>query len=163
MSDKGQNLIVSAIYRAYKNFRERNANQADLKLKGEKSDSIPPRIIVGGHVKGFDTTQVVRKPEKEIKTPGGSLPLHGLSYKVQIAASVDKPGVNDPRLVKFDNVKMYQHGGMYKYTVGDESTLRAAENLLDEVRRKGVTDAFIVIFRNGSRIPQDEAKRLLKK
>jgi len=163
MSDKGQNHIVSAIYRAFKSFRESNSNPANLQKKEEKPDSIPPLITIGGHLKGYDTLQVVEKPEKEVKTPGVSTSLPGLSYKVQIAASIDKPGVNDPRLVKFDNVKMYRHGGMYKFTVGDESTLPAAENLLDEVRRKGVTDAFIVIFRNGLRIPQDEAKRLLEK
>jgi hypothetical protein len=35
--------------------------------------------------------------------------------------------------------------------------------LLKEVKEKGVKDAFIVIFRNGERIPQAETDRLMRK
>ena len=52
---------------------------------------------------------------------------------------------------------------MYKYTVGNEPELQPALRLLSQVKEKGVSDAFIVIFRNDERIPQPEADRLLKK
>jgi N-acetylmuramoyl-L-alanine amidase len=58
---------------------------------------------------------------------------------------------------------MYRHGGMYKYTVGNEDDLAAALRLLAEVKEKGVRDAFIVIFRNDERIPQTEADKLMRK
>jgi N-acetylmuramoyl-L-alanine amidase len=60
-------------------------------------------------------------------------------------------------------VKMYRHGGMFKYTVGDEPSLNGAQLILKQVKDKGVKDAFIVIFRNGERVSQAEANRLLGK
>ncbi len=163
MSDQGQDHIVSAICRALKNFRESVANPANQHTDTAQPASIAPQTIADGHVKVVDTTSVIKQPEREVKSAVKPTSGSELSYKVQIAASIDKLEANDSRLVKFSNPQIYRHNGMYKYTIGDESTLRAAEKLLDEAWRKGAADAFIVIFRNGSRIPQDEAKRLLNK
>ena len=55
---------------------------------------------------------------------------------------------------------MYQQNGMFKYTVGDETSMTGAEKLLSEVRRKGFKDAFIVFFKDGVRITQSEALAL---
>ena len=54
-------------------------------------------------------------------------------------------------------VRMYKHNGMYKYTVGDETSMAAAERLLAEVKAKGFKDAFVVYFKNDSRITKEEA------
>jgi N-acetylmuramoyl-L-alanine amidase len=86
-----------------------------------------------------------------------------LSYRVQITAEAREIPTSAPKFAKFSNVTMYRHGGMYKYTVGNEADLPSAHRLLAEVIAKGVKDAFIVIFRGGERIPQTEADKLLRK
>lgn len=86
-----------------------------------------------------------------------------LSYRVQIASENTERGVDYPKFSRFPEVKMYRHGGKFKYTVGNEQNLEAANRLLREVKKKGIKDAFIVIFRNNERIPQHEADSLLKK
>ena len=88
-------------------------------------------------------------------------PVNELSYRVQIATASKDIGISSRRFSEFEDVKVYRHGGLFKYTVGDEPGLDAALLLLDRVRQKGVKDAFIVIFRNGERIPESEAKRLI--
>jgi N-acetylmuramoyl-L-alanine amidase len=130
-SEKGQDYIASAIFRAFK------------EISGTES-----RVVAeGGTI-----------PKKPVK---GEQPS-GLSYKVQIAAESKEIGVKSAKFSKFQDVEMYRHGGMYKYTVGNEPDLASALRLLNEAKARGVKDAFIVIFRNGARIPQAEADRLLR-
>ena len=163
MSDKGQDQIVSSIFRALKTFRESVAKPVRPKSKAGKSDSVAPDIQDAGLRKKSDTAPEVHKTGRESTANGKAATSAGLSYRVQIAASASKLDDSDARIVPFGQVHVYKNGGFYKYTVGDESTLGAAERLLGEVRQKGARDAFIVIFRNGQRIPQEEANRLLRK
>ena len=90
-------------------------------------------------------------------------PSEKVSYRIQIATESRELGVHDPKFSRFDNVKMYRHGGMYKYTVGNEADKPSALRMLSEVKSKGIKDAFIVIFRNGERIPQAEADKLMRR
>lgn len=144
VSSKGQDYIASAIFRAFKSYKE-NLTSSLSTSQGENPSA---------------TTQPVRRDRTntDLKSQPGTL-----SYRVQIAVTTEDIGVNAPRFSQFRQVKMYQHGGMYKYTVGDEASLTGAQKLMDQVKKKGIKDAFIVIFRNGERIPQDEANRLLGK
>ena len=163
MSEKGQDHIVSAIFRAFKSFRESIANPVSTRVNGEKQDSFPPPAVKGRDPVNHDSAPFTGKADKvPVPIPVPAV-LPGLSYKVQIVASADKIDVSDPRLTRFSKVDVYRHGGMYKYTVGDEPTLDKAQKLLEETRHKGAADAFIVIFRNGKRIPEDEARQLLRK
>ena len=86
-----------------------------------------------------------------------------VSFRVQIGVSTTDIGTHAKKFSVFRDIKMYKHNGMYKYTVGDETNLEGAVRLLYQVKNKGVKDAFIVVFRNDERIPQEEANRLLGK
>jgi hypothetical protein len=57
---------------------------------------------------------------------------------------------------------MYRHNGLYKYTVGNYTDPEKAKSMLTSVKQSGFPDAFLVVFRNGERLPQQEADRLLK-
>lgn len=134
MSEKGQDYIASAIFRAFSIMVPARAE-----VPASKTDT---RISAASGKKAAPET---------------------LSYRVQIAAEAKEIPTDAPKFSKFTDVKMYRHGGMFKYTVGDEPDLPAALGLLGEVKKKGVKDAFVVIFRNGERIPQAEADRLMRK
>ena len=144
MSAKGQDYIASAIFRAFKNI-------ADTALVAEKQE-----VPVKQTGKPVHETVVV-KENKKSESSGN------LSFRVQISAETRELRTDNPKFSRFKDVKMYRHGGMYKYTVGNEQELQPALRLLSQVKEKGVSDAFIVIFRNDERIPQPEADRLLKK
>ncbi len=134
-SEKGQEYIASAIFKAFK------------EISG--AEILP--------VKEGDSEMVSDHKPRQVEVSGQ------LIYRVQIAAEKSETTKGDRRFSRFQDVKMYMHGGMYKYTVGNETDLAAAQRLLDEVKEKGVKDAFIVIFRNDERIPQIEADKLLNK
>jgi len=160
VSDKGQEYIASAIFRALKNLRTSAVNPSETRAPEVKS-YIPARETITAKL--YVDDPVVAQPPKDRTKPQETSKRGELSFRVQIAVTTHDIGVNSPEFSRFSQVMVYRHGGMYKYTVGDESSLHEVQKLLDQVRAKGIKDAFIVIFRNGERIPQDEANRILGK
>ncbi|MCK9203171.1 MAG: N-acetylmuramoyl-L-alanine amidase [Bacteroidales bacterium] len=172
ISDKGQEYIASAIYKAFRQFKDKLENPAVSREPVAKNE--PAQVeSTRWNVRDHDSSQekIIREKDpvrdypianiqeqKTVSSTSGEL-----SFRVQIAVTTADIGAHSAKFSTFSNVKMYQHNGMYKYTVGDEPNLQAAVRLLDQVKRKGVKDAFIVIFRNNQRIPQEEANRLMGK
>jgi len=54
-----------------------------------------------------------------------------------------------------------QHNNLYKYTVGSYRQVEAAVTACNDVRNKGITDAFVVAYHKGERISMVEAYRIL--
>jgi len=86
---------------------------------------------------------------------------HDIIFKVQIISSDTLLAINSPKLKGLKNICEYKDGGLYKYTVGNEKDLKSASVLQSELRRKGFVGAFVVVFKNGKRIPVREARKLL--
>ena len=170
MSDKGQDFIAAAIYRAFKEIAGVDSISATPTGAAKISD-LTHQEITETENKKSDTTPVVKdgaKNKPQASKNSNQKPQHvdpsgKLSYRVQIAAETKKLRTDAPKFSRFKDVRMYQHGGMYKYTVGNEADLATALRLLAEVKENGVRDAFVVIFRNDERIPQAEADRLMRK
>ncbi len=157
VSDRGQEYIATAIYKAFKNFKEKIENPGSAETLLSKS-YIPKRETIQVVKPAYDNSPEIKK-EKPVKQ-GSS---EKLSFRVQIASSSMDLGSEAPKVTGIREVRMYRHKGMFKYTVGDEAKLADAQRLLAEVKRKGIKDAFIVIFRDNERISEEEANRLLEK
>jgi N-acetylmuramoyl-L-alanine amidase len=82
-------------------------------------------------------------------------------FRVQIATSPKEISKSSERFAGLPDVWMYQHQGLFKYTVGKASNPEALSGLLGEVRNKGFADAFIVAFQGEERITVAEAKKLI--
>jgi len=87
----------------------------------------------------------------------------GLVYKIQIATSSVKKELVASNFNGVENVEFYEAGGIFRYTVGSEKSISAANILQLKLREKGFEDAFIVAFNNGKRISLSEAINLEKK
>ena len=85
----------------------------------------------------------------------------GIIFKVQIISSITRLATNSPQFKGLKNVWEYKDSGLYKYTVGNQKDLKSASALQSKFRRKGFSEAFVVTFKNGKRIPVREALRLL--
>ena len=59
-----------------------------------------------------------------------------------------------------EGVGIYEAGGLYRYTVGKKTNMSDANQLQLQLKAKGFTDAFIVAFSDGKRIPISEAIKL---
>ena len=82
-------------------------------------------------------------------------------FKVQIICSSTSFAKNSPQFKGLKDIWEYKDSSLYKYTVGNQKDLRSASTLQSELRRKGFSEAFVVAFNNGKRIPVREAKKLL--
>jgi N-acetylmuramoyl-L-alanine amidase len=146
-SDKGKNEIARSIFEAFKEYKfkmEGFNNQAQVvtpKVEDKNNNSKNSELT--------DTVSIANVSKKEI------------SFRVQFATSaIDKP-TSSPEFSNLGKVKKYFHGNLYKYTVGDESNIKEANNILIKMQEKGFKDAFLVAFLNGERISPTQAVKLI--
>jgi hypothetical protein len=102
------------------------------------------------------------KPNPAVGNNDSDTKNHEINFKVQILSSDTRLATNSQRFKGLKNVWEYKDGGLYKYTVGNKKDLKSASASQSELRRKGFNGAFVVTFKNGERIPVQEALKLLK-
>ncbi|MBL0314229.1 MAG: N-acetylmuramoyl-L-alanine amidase [Flavobacteriales bacterium] len=147
-SEDGKTYMASAIYRAFKEFKE----QEDIR-RGRKAAE-----------EASTTNTVVETPKEkpvEVKPPvediiWKDLPS-GIKYQVQILSSpkpLDKKGSDFKGL---DRVDEFKQNNVYKYLAGSTSSYKEAKRMQEFLKNKGFKDAFIIAFENGIRIELSKA------
>jgi len=96
--------------------------------------------------------QAVPQPEEKPSAP---------VFKVQFLASSSKIKAGDARLKGMKNSDFYIEGGLYKYTVGDSENYYEIYRLRKTIAEK-FPEAFIIAFKDGSRMNVNEAIREFK-
>lgn len=86
-------------------------------------------------------------------------PNSGIRFKVQLFATPDKIAVTDQRFSGLEQVDCYYENSMWKYTSGNATTYAEAQKLLTAAKAK-FSDAFIISFQDGKKIPISEARKL---
>ena len=167
-SEKGKNEIAKSIYEAFKEYKfkvEGFNNQAkNLETKEDNDKILEETAVV------TDNNPIITDIKNNKDTISKVNPVifkdttnQEILFRIQFASSsTDKP-LDAPEFSNLRNIKKYFHNGLYKYTVGNEKSLKEANDLLIKVQGKGFKDAFVVAFLNEQRISPAEAVRLLKK
>lgn len=132
-SEKGQDYLASAIYRAFKDYKA----EVESQMNAEFPRTIEPAVV---------------------DTVGGNK----IVFRVQVVTSSNKIALDSPKFNELGQMREYITGGWYRYTVGDEANLEAAYQLQSEVRERGYKSAFVVAFQNERRIPLAEAIKKLQ-
>jgi N-acetylmuramoyl-L-alanine amidase len=136
ISEEGQDLIASGIFRAFRTYKE----------EIEQRSSFSRESI---------------KPSENPKNPG-PIPDSMLCFKVQLTSS-SKP--IEPGSAYFNKIRSafpdsaigeFQFAGMYKYSLGTFTEYKVASAFAKEVR-KNWPDAFVIAVRNRNIIPLSEA------
>lgn len=81
----------------------------------------------------------------------------GIIFKIQVATSSKKMEISPKNFKGYQNVDVYLQDGVYKYTIGAEATYEKILELHNNVK-KDYTDSFIIAFKNGVRIPLNQAR-----
>ena len=132
-SEKGQDYLASAIYRAFRDYKL----NVELLMNAEFPQTVEPMVV---------------------DTVGGNK----IMFRVQVVTSSNKIALDSPKFKELDQMREYITGGWYKYTVGNEPNLESAYTLQKDVRGKGYKSAFVVAFQNERRIPLAEAIKKLQ-
>ncbi len=167
ITEKGKNDIAKSVYEAFKEYKfkvEGFNNQSKVADSKEDNDKILEETdVVENTVKEtVKETKVNDAKNKNISTNKDST-LQEITFRIQFAtSSTDKP-LDSPEFANLKDVKKYSHNGLIKYTVGNEKSLKEANDLLLKMQEKGFKDAFVVAFLNDQRISPTEAVKLLNK
>jgi N-acetylmuramoyl-L-alanine amidase len=186
-SEKGQTYMAASIFRAFRLWK--NQVEGVQKTFDDEIEKMPPYAIAKEDTAGLrkpvnyvlhpngvkpqvkqDTVALVKTTvdtvkqgpkdtsDKNVKPPVSPATV---VYRVQILSS-DKPlAQNSPQFKGLDDVWHYVQGGVHKYTSGVYSTKEDAIKRQKELRAKGFSEAFVVVFnKDGQRITLEEAKKL---
>lgn len=112
--------------------------------------NVPPSIEPFRQVE--DEVQVVVKKDDIV--------VEGVTYRVQFLTSEKelKEGSKDFKGVT--DYQVYKQDGVFRYTIGNETTITKAKTIQNDMRKKGFKDAFVIAFYNGKRISLQEAREL---
>ncbi len=143
-SAEGQNNLAIALFDAFNNYKlhyEDNAGEASFIIKEDNS-----------------TSNNEKKPDPETQSTIPEISSEkGIYFKVQVMTSSQKTEINSPKFETYQNVDVYLHNGVYKYTIGKETDYKEIVKLHKELKSE-FDGCFIVAFKNGERLPLNQAR-----
>ncbi len=140
-SEKGQDYLASAIFRAFRAYKE------NFEGISSETDIVKPIVVKKERTK-------IPESEKEILTDK-------VVFKVQIGTYL-KSMLNET-LFKEINAEEQRLNGTFKYYVGSDTDKLAIDSLKLKMKEKGFKGAFVVAFFKGKRISTKEALSLQSK
>jgi N-acetylmuramoyl-L-alanine amidase len=136
LSEDGQAYIASAIYRAFKVYKE------EMERQDNKAKSVKEYADLTSS--GNDRTQTPK-----------------VFYRVQFASYKNSRHFNKKKYKGLPDIRNYFQDGMVKYTTGNVTSYPEAVALLKEVKEnKKIKDAFVVAFMDEERISVEDALKL---
>jgi len=152
LSDKGQDQVAYAIYKALREYKNQIENRAPEPLT---EDSLFAANQSGKEDKNaIDYNQSSTTNNAEVSDPDA------VTFRVQFAIYPESKPMNSRIFNGIKDVQMYYHSGSYKYTSGNYTDFDTALLTRKEMVSKGYKDAFVVAFKGKNRITIEEAKRL---
>lgn len=110
---------------------------------------------------GSTTASSGNTGNEENKTPVTSIPSAetGVSFRIQIAALARSAPASEfsNRFGISDRIDAEMHQGLNKYLIGSFPAYQDARNKREDIRGKGVSDAFVTAYNSGRRITVQEA------
>jgi N-acetylmuramoyl-L-alanine amidase len=130
ISDEGQSIIASAIFRAFRDYK----------------DNIESR----SH---FDNIKPVSEQTEDSKPP---ILSNKITFMVQVASSRNKVSTTPSAFRGYENVIVIEDGRWFKYLIDNKSNYNSALENCQSIK-KDYPDAFVVAVKGGKIIPLNEA------
>jgi N-acetylmuramoyl-L-alanine amidase len=143
-SAEGQQKLSKAMFDAFVSFKTNYE-------EGETSSVDKPENNVA------DNAQNTSDNAQNTSDNTANIDQSGIVFKIQVSSSSKKIEISPKNFNGYQNVDVYLQDGVYKYTIGAEVTYDKIVELHTKVK-KDYTDSFIIAFKNGVRIPLNQAK-----
>ncbi len=153
-SEEGKTYMASAIFRAFKEFKEKDDLKRGLKQSEKTKEVVEeknPIPVVAE--KGKNAPEV--NPNKD-NLIWKDL-TKGIRYQVQIVSS---PKSLDKKASEFrglERVDEYKQNGVFKYLAGCTNSYKEAKQMQEQMKELGFKDAFVIAFDNKERIDLSKA------
>ncbi len=149
MTEYGQSIIASAIFRAFRDYK------SQIDSKNNFKTGLPKNNVVR-------KTESSKKPTESNNSKTVEISETDIVYKIQVASSA-KPFDPKHKYYKlFTDLEEIKIDNGYKYYTGSTYNYSKITALLSSVQ-KNISDAFIVAYKNGTKISVNEARKFQKK
>jgi len=135
MTNDGQEIIASAIYRGFREYKEEIDRRSNLSVVVSEDPS--PAVIAGTDIATEQLTDQIL-------------------FSVQIASSKNKIATEPSSFKGYSQVVVIQDGRWYKYLVGKENSYHMALEMCKNVKAD-YPDAFVVASKDSRIIPLKDA------
>jgi len=132
ISTQGQDYVASAIYRAFKDYKN-NLDKVESAI-----EKTPKNQNLDNTEQSEDASKPAAEPQKEV------------IFKVQLSSASNPVELVPENFNGLESVTEYRDNDMYKYLYGSASTYEGAKNLQKTARKKGFRGAFVVAFDGSS-------------
>jgi N-acetylmuramoyl-L-alanine amidase len=159
ISDKGQDYLASAIYRAFRDYKHTIDNRSGLNANGTvQSEPAAP-------VREDSTGRPAAEVKKDTALPAPVPPLTDIRpevvtddivFMVQISAIPKNKPMSQDQLKGIEKITILEEGERIKYGAGSFSIYEDAVKYRRTLTL-GFPDAFVIAVRNGKIIPLNEA------
>lgn len=143
-SERGQDLMASAIFRAFRSYKE---DREGIKIKP---------IIQEAEVRDV-TSDLKEEIKTEQDNSKSKEKIRGIVFKVQLMTTSESLETIPENFNGLTEVDEYISNGLFKYTFGAEKKYEKAQRLQKKVADLGFHGAFIIAFENGERISLEQA------
>ena len=136
ITDYGQDIIASAIYRGFREYKEEIDRRSDFTAV-VKEDPVVEQV-------------------SSVNAEAVTIPADQIVFSIQIASSKNKTSTEPSSFKGQQGVVVKQDGRWFKYLVGNETNYYKALESCKEIK-KNFPDAFVVASKNGKLIPLNDA------
>jgi N-acetylmuramoyl-L-alanine amidase len=151
MSEQGQDYLASAIYRAFKSYKNLIETKSSFAI-ASRMEKEPADSDVVENKPIIHTDSVWEHAGKAAEVPI----LPAVEFKVQITASSKSIPADSPLFKGLTGVTEYRVGNIYKYAVGNCLTLQDAITSSKQIKEI-FPDAFVIAVKENQIIPLDQA------
>ncbi len=148
---EGQEYMASALFRAIRDYKTQIEGRNHINVTQAEQVSATPETTV--------EVAPIQIPEAATSTPAEQQ-KDELTFKLQVLASVKPIDVNGHNFEGLPDVEFYREGNYYKYTIGNTDDVEDIKAIKEAIKKR-FPDAFIVVFKNGEKVPMSQASQLI--
>ncbi len=164
-SERGQQELAKAIYNAFVLYKRDHDKKLGYTSRSSPNVPVFERVAqestetdtASGVVSPVAARQTVENIQSGEVAKNSTVPV----FKLQIRATSTELNINSPEFKGVKNIEMFREGGMYKYTVGNDTDIKKIQQLKRDLQSK-FPDTFIIAFHGDKKISVNEALKLIK-